>query len=137
MAEDFSEGAAFVDETYVPIAKARVPILDAGFIRSDCTYDVVSVWDGKFFRLADHLERFERGMTELRLSIGLERSDVAGVLAQLVRLSGLRDAYVEMIATRGVVVSRDPASSRIVSMPMRSRSCGSRRPPSRRRADCT
>ncbi len=108
MAEDFSEGAAFVDETYVPIAKARVPILDAGFIRSDCTYDVVSVWDGKFFRLADHLERFERGMTELRLSIGLERSDVAGVLAQLVRLSGLRDAYVEMIATRGVVVSRDP-----------------------------
>ena len=108
MAEDFSEGAAFVDETYLPIAKARVPILDAGFIRSDCTYDVVSVWDGKFFRLADHLERFERGMTELRLSIGLERSDVAEVLAQLVRLSGLRDAYVEMIATRGLVVSRDP-----------------------------
>ena len=108
MAEDFSEGAAFVDETYVPIAKARVPILDAGFIRSDCTYDVVSVWDGKFFRLADHLERFERGMTELRLFIGLDRSDVAEVLAQLVRLSGLRDAYVEMIATRGLVVSRDP-----------------------------
>jgi branched-chain amino acid aminotransferase len=108
MAEDFSEGAAFVDGTYVPIAKARVPILDAGFIRSDCTYDVVSVWDGKFFRLADHLERFERGMRELRLSIGLERSDVAEVLAQLVRLSGLRDAYVEMIATRGLVVSRDP-----------------------------
>ena len=68
----------------------------------------MSVWDGKFFRLADHLERFERGMRELRLAIGLERSDVAEVLAQLVRLSGLRDAYVEMIATRGLVVSRDP-----------------------------
>ena len=33
---------------------------------------------------------------------------MAEVLAQLVRLSGLRDAYVEMIATRGLVVSRDP-----------------------------
>jgi len=108
MADDFSKGVAFVDHSYVPIGRASIPILDAGFTRSDCTYDVVSVWNGKFFRLSDHLTRFGRGMGELRLSIPLQRDDVAGILEQLVRLSGLRDAYVEMIATRGLVVSRDP-----------------------------
>ena len=108
MADQFSDGAAYVDHSYVPIAKACVPILDAGFTRSDCTYDVVSVWDGKFFRLADHLTRFERGMRELRLSIPLGRDEVAAVLERLVGLAALREAYVEMIATRGLVVSRDP-----------------------------
>ena len=108
MAELFSGGAAYVDRQYLPVAEASVPILDAGFTRSDCTYDVVSVWDGKFFRLADHLARFERGMVELRLSIALGRNELAAILEQLVSLSGLREAYVEMIATRGLVVSRDP-----------------------------
>ncbi len=108
MANRFAAGAAYVDHAYVPIAKASVPILDAGFSRSDCTYDVVSVWGGKFFRLADHLERFERGIRELRMSLPLGRDGVAEVLEQLVRLSGLRESYVEMIVTRGLVVSRDP-----------------------------
>ena len=40
--ERFAQGCAFIDGDYVPIAEARVPILDWGFIRSDATYDVVS-----------------------------------------------------------------------------------------------
>ena len=47
------------------MAEARVPILDRGFLRSDATYDVAHVWRGSFFRLEDHLDRFERGMTSL------------------------------------------------------------------------
>jgi hypothetical protein len=31
------DGAAFVEGAYVPIAEAKLPILDGGFRRSDCT----------------------------------------------------------------------------------------------------
>ena len=48
-------GVAFIDGEYVPIEQARIPILDWGLLRSDATYDVVHVWRGSFFRLADHL----------------------------------------------------------------------------------
>ena len=58
-------GVAFVDAQYVPIEQARIPILDWGFLRSDATYDVVHVWRGSFFRLADHTERFLRGVRRL------------------------------------------------------------------------
>ena len=58
--ENFSEGAAFVDGEYVPIGDAKISILDFGFTRSDVTYDVVHVWKGSFFRLDDHLSRFEK-----------------------------------------------------------------------------
>ena len=41
-----------------------MPILDLGFLRSDATYDVVAVWNGRFFRLDKHLDRFFRGPRE-------------------------------------------------------------------------
>ena len=106
----YAAGAAFIDGRYVPIAEARIPILDWGFLRSDCTYDVVHVWQGRFFRLADHLERFERSAAGMRLKLPLTREAVGEILTECVRMTGLRDAYVEMICTRGwpPVGSRDP-----------------------------
>jgi branched-chain amino acid aminotransferase len=104
------EGAAFIDGDYVPIAEARIPILDWGFLRSDCTYDVVHVWGGRFFRLDHHLDRFARNVEALRLQLPLGRDEITAVLMRLMRLTGLRDAYVELICTRGVPPkgSRDP-----------------------------
>ena len=106
----YAEGAAFVDGRFVPVAEARVPILDWGFLRSDATYDVAHVWRGSFFRLEDHLDRFERGMARLRMSLPHGRAEIREVLMQCVRLGGLRQAYAEIICTRGVPPpgSRDP-----------------------------
>jgi branched-chain amino acid aminotransferase len=107
---DFSKGAAFVRGEYVPVGQASVSITDWGFLRSDATYDVVTVWDGAFFRLDAHLDRFMRSCRSWRLDPGLSLQQIADVLAQCVRLSGLRASYVEMICTRGQPPwgSRDP-----------------------------
>ncbi len=106
----YAGGAAFVEGRFVPIGEARVPILDWGFLRSDATYDVAHVWRGSFFRLEDHLDRFERGMKRLRMRVPYGREETREVLLECVRLSGLRDAYVEVVCTRGVPPpgSRDP-----------------------------
>ena len=106
----YADGAAFVEGRFVPVGEARVPILDWGFLRSDATYDVAHVWRGSFFRLEDHLDRFERGMERLRMSLPYGRDEIRDVLVECVRLSGLRDAYAEIICTRGVPPpgSRDP-----------------------------
>ena len=106
----YAEGAAFVDGRFVPVAEARVPILDWGFLRSDATYDVAHVWRGAFFRLDDHLSRFARGMEMLRMTVPYGRAEIRDILLECVRLSGLRDAYVEVVCTRGVPPpgSRDP-----------------------------
>ena len=98
----FEQGASFAYGQYVPIDEARVSILDTGFTRSDVTYDVVAVWKGAFFRLRDHLERFERSCRELRMKLEHDRDQIASILVELVRLTGLREAYVETICTRGV-----------------------------------
>jgi branched-chain amino acid aminotransferase len=105
-----SDGVAYMDGRYVPMAEATIPVLDWGFLRSDATYDVVHVWQGRFFRLDDHLARFRRSVDRLHLALPFGLDRVAEVLSQCVRRAGLGDAYVEMICTRGVspTFSRDP-----------------------------
>ncbi len=109
-ASDFSNGVAYVRGQYVAIGDASIPMTDWGFLRSDATYDVVTVWDGSFFRLDAHLERFTRSCKRWRLDPGLTPAQITVVLSQCVRLSGLRSSYVEMICTRGQPPwgSRDP-----------------------------
>ena len=98
----FTDGAAYIDDQFVPISEARVPILDYGFLRSDATYDVVHVWQGRFFRLDDHLDRFLASVERLHMRLPYGGDKIRDILGECVRLSDLRDAYVEMICTRGV-----------------------------------
>ena len=98
----YVEGAAFVRGGYMPAAEATVPLFDYGFLRSDLTYDVPAVWNGRFFRLDDHLARLERSCAKLRLTPPMPIPRIREMLIELVRLTELRDAYVDVIVTRGM-----------------------------------
>ena len=103
----FSDGCAFVNGEYVPIAAAAIPILDMGFLRSDVTYDVVGVWNGKFFRLEDHLTRFEKSWNRLRMSPDINPE-------------GIRDALIECVRLRKVSCDLQSVSYTLLTLPTRS-----------------
>ena len=94
-------GAAWIDGRYRPIEEAKISVLDLGVTRSDCTYDVVHVWDGRFYRLDAHLDRFDSSLARLRLDPGYDRAGIEAILHGCVRRAGLREAYVSMTCTRG------------------------------------
>ncbi|MGB3387651.1 MAG: aminotransferase class IV [Pseudaminobacter sp.] len=109
-AYDPRNGIAFIEGKYMPLAEATVPILDRGFVRSDATYDVAHVWKGQFFRLDDHIERFFASMRGLRMTLPYSHQEIADILVECVRRSGLRNSYVQMTCTRGLppAGTRDP-----------------------------
>lgn len=111
----WSDGAAWIDGAYKPIADATISVLDWGFIHSDVVYDVVHVWDGAFFRLADHLDRFAESMAKTRLAPAESRAEIERILHGCVARLGQDHvegrAYVAMVCTRGRLGkagSRDP-----------------------------
>ena len=71
-----TEGVANVDGEFVPVEQASISVLDFGFTRSDVTYDVVHVWEGSFFRLEHHLDRFLRSIARLRMSLPCDRDQL-------------------------------------------------------------
>lgn len=100
-----SKGCAYLNGSFFPIADAAVPITDTGFTRSDTTYDVASVWNGRFFRLDDHIDRLLASCARLRLTPPVGRDELRRIMIEMVRRSGLRNAYVDVIVTRGVPVN--------------------------------
>ncbi len=107
-------GAAWIDGRYCPIEDAKISVLDLGVTRSDGTYDVVHVWDGRFYRLDAHLDRFSASLARLRLDPGYDRAGIEAILHGCVRHAGLRAAYVSMTCTRGRMAagSRDLRTAR-------------------------
>ena len=110
MNEIFPQGYAWIDNKYVELAEAKIPILDWGFLRSDATYDVVHVWKGRFFRLDKHIDRFFESTKKLRMPCQISRDELKKILANCVIKGKLENAYVEMIQTRGISPKfvRDP-----------------------------
>ena len=106
----FPPGVDYIDGAFVPMSEAKISVLDWGFLHSDATYDVVHTWRGSFFRLDKHLDRFERSVELLRMTLPVDRDELVEILRQCVLRAELEDAYVEMICTRGIspTFSRDP-----------------------------
>ncbi|MEM9358364.1 MAG: aminotransferase class IV [Pseudomonadota bacterium] len=108
----YKDGIAFCEGRFVPISEARIPMLDWGFLRSDAVQDTVSVFHGAYFRLEDHLDRFERNWSRLRMQNPYDRDTVRAILMEAARRAGFREAYVQMLMTRG----RAPIGSRDVRL---------------------
>lgn len=98
----FDGGCAFSEGAFVAPSEARISIFDWGFTRSDATYDVASVWNGAFFRLDAHIDRFFASLQAMRMTIAYDRHELRQILHGCVRAAGLQNAYVAMICTRGV-----------------------------------
>ena len=98
----FPPGCAYIAGNFVPMAGAKISILDWGLLRSDATYDLAHVWHGRLFRLDTHIARFQAGINKVRLALPFDHDQPHAILAECVRRSKMVTAYVEMILTRGV-----------------------------------
>lgn len=98
----FSGGVGYMDGDYMPVSEMRLPVTDMGFQLSDMCYDTIHARNGRFFRLQDHLDRFERSIAERRYDTfpadhGLLEEVTHGCAARM----GAADANVTLVATRG------------------------------------
>jgi branched-chain amino acid aminotransferase len=103
---DLTQGVGYQNGEYVPRGDMTMSVHDLGFLMSDMTYDAVKVWKGKFFRLNDHMDRWDRSIA-LRSYSGIpKRQEILDILFECVRRSGLRESLVYWIATRGIATDQ-------------------------------
>ncbi|MCA9528575.1 MAG: aminotransferase class IV [Myxococcales bacterium] len=92
---------ASIDGAQVPLAEARVSILDRGFLYGDSVFEVMRVHRGVAFRQRAHLERLARSAESVFIELPVTVEALATELRAALEASGLRDAYVRLILTRG------------------------------------
>ena len=81
---------------------AKVSVFDHGLLYGDGVFEGIRVYAGKVFRLADHIDRLYDSARAIWLTVPIPRDEMIAVTEEAVRRSGLSEAYVRHIVTRGV-----------------------------------
>ena len=95
-------GIVYVNGEYLPAGEAAVSVFDHGLLYGDGVFDTMFATYGYIFKLREHVERFRRSLRAVRLEPPIPLDDLEGVIVETVARNGLRDAYIKVVATRGV-----------------------------------
>jgi len=92
----------WIDGRVVEGAEARIPVTDHGLLYGDGVFEGMRVYGGRVFRLDDHLRRFATAARAIGLRLPLDRDAVAKLVLETCRAHAADEAYIRLIATRGV-----------------------------------
>ncbi|MGE8617282.1 MAG: D-amino acid aminotransferase [Achromobacter spanius] len=96
------ESQVYLNGEFLRVDEAKVSVLDRGFIFGDGIYEVVPVYQGKAFRMAEHLNRLDRSLAALRITPPLDRAGWVDLIEQLLSRTNLDTCIVYLQVTRGV-----------------------------------
>jgi D-alanine transaminase len=109
------EQIAYVNGSFVPIADAKVSILDRGFLFADGIYEVAAVLDGRLVDNASHLARLKRSVAEISLALPETLDRIQEIEKELVARNDLVNGMVYLEVTRGADNGRDFAFPKGIS----------------------
>ena len=79
----------------------KVSVYDHGLLYGDGVFEGIRVYAGKVFKLPEHMDRLYECAHAVMLTIPMPKADFAAVIEEAVRRSGMQDAYIRPIITRG------------------------------------
>lgn len=97
----------YLNGKFLPLAEAKISVLDRGFLFADGVYEVIPAYGGKLFRLQQHLDRLNSSLAAIRMEPVMSDSQWADVLNKLVEPHAQSDQSVYVQVTRGSGSSRD------------------------------
>ena len=100
---------AYLNGTFLPLDQAQVSVMDRGFLFGDGIYEVIPVYNGKLFRLAQHLGRLQNSLDGVRIGNPLSDTEWTEVLTELVARNADSKQAVYLQVTRGAAARRDHA----------------------------
>jgi len=93
------EELASVDGRISPTSEATIPLRDDGLYRGDGAFEVIRLYGGRPFALADHLDRLERSAAAIQLEF--DRAALEREIDVLLAEAGEAEGQLRLIVTRG------------------------------------
>jgi branched-chain amino acid aminotransferase len=92
----------YIDGAYLPESEAKISVFDHGLLYGDGVFEGIRFYNGRVFRLEEHLDRLWDSARAICLTIPLSREEMTAALLETVRVNELRDGYIRLLVTRGV-----------------------------------
>jgi len=96
------EAKIYIDGKFYSEADAKVSVFDHGLLYGDGIFEGIRFYNGRVFRLEQHLERLWNSARSICLDIPMTRQEMTEALLETIRQNHLRDGYIRLVVTRGV-----------------------------------
>src|SRR5438046_47316 len=92
----------YVDGKFYAEGEAKVSVFDHGLLYGDGIFEGIRFYNGRVFRVEEHLERLWDSARSICLEIPLSQRAMTEALLETIRKNDLRDGYIRLLVTRGV-----------------------------------
>jgi len=99
----------YLNGNYLPMSEARISPMDRGFLFGDGIYEVIPSYAGKLVGFTPHLERMQRGLDAVEISLQLNHAQWRDIAAQLSARNGGGNLGIYLHVSRGADTRRDHA----------------------------
>ena len=92
----------YIDGKFYDEKNAKISVFDHGLLYGDGVFEGIRAYNGRVFKLAEHIERLFYSAKAILLEIPMPPKEIAAAVVQCCRRNKLRDGYIRLVVTRGV-----------------------------------
>ncbi len=93
--------SVYVNGRFVPREEARISVFDHGFLDGDGVFEGIRAYDGRVFRLEEHIERLFHSARAIMLDIPQSREELQQAVLEACRRNGIESGYIRLVVSRG------------------------------------
>ncbi len=92
----------YVDGKFYSEADAKISVFDHGLLYGDGVFEGIRFYNGRVFRLEEHLQRLWDSARSICLEVPMTKRDMTEAVLETIRQNHLRDGYIRLLVTRGI-----------------------------------
>lgn len=92
----------YIDGVFYPESEAKISVFDHGLLYGDGIFEGIRFYNGRVFRLEEHIDRLFDSAKAIMLNMPLTKAEMTEATLESCRKNGLRDGYIRLVVTRGV-----------------------------------
>lgn len=105
--DNLSDRRIYLNGEYLPLADAKISVLDRGFLLGDSIYEVIPVFAGKAFRLPHHLQRLNNSLDAIKIKNPHSEQEWHAIIKGISSQFANQDQSIYLQVTRGIAPIRD------------------------------
>src|SRR3989449_2481869 len=92
----------YIDGKFYAEGDAKVSVFDHGLLYGDGIFEGIRFYNGRVFRLEEHLHRLWDSARSICLEIPMTMRNMTEAVLETIRQNHLRDGYIRLLVTRGI-----------------------------------
>ena len=92
----------YIDGKLYDKEEAKISVYDHGLLYGDGVFEGIRSYNGKVFRLTEHLDRLWDSAKAIWLEIPMAKEEMAKAVEDTLAVNGIKDGYIRLVVTRGV-----------------------------------